>query len=299
MSVCVQTYCHGPYIADCLDGILAQKTDFQIEVIVGEDDSTDDTRQICQDYAARNPEIRLFLRDRKDVIHINGSPTGRYNYVENLKAARGKYVAFCEGDDYWTDPLKLQKQVDFLEENKEYVISCHDVNEVDESGDFVSYQRKPFRKATGDFVDLLNHHFIPTASMVFRNHLVSLPGWFKQAISADVPFCLLLASKGDIAYGTEKMATYRHHGGGASKNLTRKQHWLRHRIFIYESVNQELSFKYNKQIRSRIRRLGFRQIGSNLKRLVKFRNPQFLKLLWQDFVIWIGYLIKPGIRRNS
>ena len=58
VSVCVQTYCHGPYIADCLDGILAQKTDFQIEVIVGEDDSTDDTRQICQDYAARNPEIR-------------------------------------------------------------------------------------------------------------------------------------------------------------------------------------------------------------------------------------------------
>src|SRR5690606_37807476 len=123
VSVCVQTYNQEHYIKQCLEGILMQQTTFPFEIILGEDESNDGTREICKQYAAQYPDkIKLFLRSRKDVIYINGNPTGRFNFIENLKACSGKYIALCEGDDYWTDPLKLQKQVDFLESNKEYVI---------------------------------------------------------------------------------------------------------------------------------------------------------------------------------
>ncbi len=121
VSVCVQTYQHKGYIKQCLDGILMQQTNFPYEIILGEDESTDGTREICIEYAEKYPDkIKLFLRCRKDVIYINGNATGRFNFMENLKACKGKYTALCEGDDYWTDPLKLQKQVDFLEANPEY-----------------------------------------------------------------------------------------------------------------------------------------------------------------------------------
>ena len=124
VSVCVQTYNHEKYIKQCLDSILAQVTSFDFEIILGEDDSNDNTRNICIDYAKNSPEkIKLFLRHRKDVIYINNVPTGRYNFISNLNESRGKYIALCEGDDYWTDKNKLQKQVDFLKSKDITVIN--------------------------------------------------------------------------------------------------------------------------------------------------------------------------------
>lgn len=134
VSIVVTTYNHQKYITDCLDGILMQQTTFPFEIILGEDESTDGTREICIEYANRHPDkIKLFLRSRKDVIYVNGNPTGRYNFIQNLKSSSGKYIAICEGDDYWTDPLKLQKQVNFLEGNKEYSI-CWTNYKIDEMG---------------------------------------------------------------------------------------------------------------------------------------------------------------------
>src|SRR5690554_989135 len=120
VSICVQTYQHVNFIEACLEGILNQKTNFQFEILLGEDSSTDGTREICIEYANKYPErIRLFLHHRENNIYIGGKPSGRFNFMFNLLSARGKYIALCEGDDYWTDPLKLQKQVEFLEANLE------------------------------------------------------------------------------------------------------------------------------------------------------------------------------------
>lgn len=122
VSVCVQTYQHEAYIRECLDSLLNQKTSFHFEIILGEDDSEDGTREICQEYAAKHPDrIRLFLRDKKDKIFINGKKTGRFNFLENLKSCRGKYIAMCDGDDYWIDNYKLEKQISFIE--KEAMVS--------------------------------------------------------------------------------------------------------------------------------------------------------------------------------
>ena len=115
VSVQVSTYQHADFIRDCLDGILMQETDFPVEILIGEDESSDGTREICKAYADRHPDkIRLFLHRRENNIAIHGRPTGRFQSTYTRFKCRGTYIALCEGDDYWTDPLKLQKQVDFL-----------------------------------------------------------------------------------------------------------------------------------------------------------------------------------------
>src|SRR5690606_19880157 len=129
VTVCVQTFQHVSYIQECLEGILKQQTSFPFEILLGEDASTDGTREICLEYAQKHPDkIRLFLHHRENNIKIGGNPSGRFNFLYNLYAAKGKYIALCEGDDYWTDPMKLQKQVDFLQKNDDYGLVFSDVN---------------------------------------------------------------------------------------------------------------------------------------------------------------------------
>lgn len=115
VSVCVPTFQHVKYIEHCLDSILSQVTDFSFEILIGEDDSTDGTREICIRYADKFPEkIRLFLRSDADKMIRNGKKIGRLNHLGLYKSARGKFVCICDGDDYWTDSNKLQLQVDLL-----------------------------------------------------------------------------------------------------------------------------------------------------------------------------------------
>ncbi len=151
VSVCVQTYQHVNYIKDCLDGILMQKTSFRFEILLGDDESTDGTREICREYAEKYPEkIRFFLHSRENNIQVNGNPTGRFNFLYNLYSSNGKYIAICEGDDYWTDPLKLQKQVDFLEKFPGYSL-C-----------FTRFRIK--FEETNTFQDDRNGHYFSSAS---------------------------------------------------------------------------------------------------------------------------------------
>ena len=115
--VCI-TYNHEPYLRKALDGFLMQQTTFPIEIILAEDGSTDATRVICEEYVSRYPErIRYIVRDHN--VGYN------QNEFEAMQAARGKYIAFCEGDDYWTIPDKLQRQVDWLETHPDYSVCWH------------------------------------------------------------------------------------------------------------------------------------------------------------------------------
>jgi len=110
VSICITTYNHEEYISQALDSVLAQATDFEFEILLGEDDSSDNTRTIVKKYQKMFPEkIRLYLNDRKNVIYINGMATGRWNFINNINHARGDYIALLEGDDYWVDNLKLKK----------------------------------------------------------------------------------------------------------------------------------------------------------------------------------------------
>jgi len=127
VSILVVTYNHAKYISQCIDSIIAQKTNFAFEIILGEDGSTDGTQEICKRYAAAYPDvIRLAIRDQSKKVYLYGRATGKYNLLCCLQEARGEYLAFCDGDDYWTDATKLQKQVDFLDEYQRYSFCATD-----------------------------------------------------------------------------------------------------------------------------------------------------------------------------
>ncbi len=116
VSVCLITYNHAPYIRECLDSILMQETRFPYEICLGEDESTDGTREICIEYAEKHPDrITLILRSQSTPGREAYQSQGVYNFIETSKACRGKYIAICDGDDAWLDPLKLQKQYEVME----------------------------------------------------------------------------------------------------------------------------------------------------------------------------------------
>jgi glycosyltransferase involved in cell wall biosynthesis len=118
VSVCMIAYNHQTYIAQALDSILAQKTNFPFEIVIGDDNSTDDTGKICQEYAIRYPgKIRYHLREK----NLGMMP----NFITTLYECQGTYIALCEGDDYWIDETKLQTQADFLDAHPDHSLCCH------------------------------------------------------------------------------------------------------------------------------------------------------------------------------
>ena len=239
VSVCVQTYKHVNYIKQCLDGILFQKTNFEFEILLGEDDSIDGTRELCEDYAKCYPDkIRLFLHHRENNIKIGGQPTGRFNFLYNLHSSQGKYIALCEGDDYWTDPLKLQKQVDFLEGNTNYAGVATNSKIIFES----SGQSRLFKKIKSDIDlninDFLKQRYFHTASFVLKKEFLKTIV-FPKVLSGDRFLFLFIASKGTIRYLNDTTCVYRKNEGGISNKVT-SSHMIADLNFINAS-NQFLN----------------------------------------------------------
>jgi glycosyltransferase involved in cell wall biosynthesis len=257
VSVCVQTYQHAPYIKDALDGILMQKTDFSFEILIGEDGSTDGNREICIDYAKRYPDkIRLFLNTRDKVIYVKGRPTGRWNLMNNLKNARGKYIALLPGDDYWTDPLKLQKQFDVLEQN-DHVVACHHwYTTLYEDGiPAQGASRQGYCAKTITTVQdiFANRVRIKARTIMFRNVIDEnfFPDWFLKVKYGDVPLSFLLGKYGDFYFIDEPMAVYRITGKGLSMTGNEKmvipseiiEHY-RNWIEIWRYANKYYNYRY-------------------------------------------------------
>lgn len=216
VSVCVQTYQHQDFIHQCLDGILMQETTFDIEILLGEDNSADGTRDICMEYAEKHPDkIRLFLHHRENNISVSDRPTGRFNFLYNLFSAHGKYIAICEGDDYWTDPLKLQKQVDFLESHPDYVICGHDAFIFDEKGTVQESKLPPSQKRDFSSEEIQRNVLILTLTACFRNKVTDVPYHFMKIVNADSFLFSYLGQFGHYKYMPEiEPAAYRVHKGG-------------------------------------------------------------------------------------
>ena len=219
VSVHLITYQHVNYISQCLENILRQKTSFPFEIIIGEDESNDGTRDICVAYADKYPgRIKLFLRTRGQTVIPR--PDGGYIYLNGkltLRACRGKYIALCEGDDYWTDPLKLQKQVDFLEQHPDVAACAHNHDILTMHPDGSSFMEKPLRRivsrsySTAEII--ANGMFIKTASLVFRRTLIDEIfediEYHLNFRVGDYPLLFLLSTKGPIHVLKESMSVYR------------------------------------------------------------------------------------------
>jgi len=219
LSVCVITYNHAAFIRQALDSVLMQQTNFEFEILIGEDDSNDGTRAIVEEYAARHPErIHAFYRNRKENLIINGRATGRRNFVQTLAEARGQYIALLEGDDYWIDPTKLQKQVDCLDANPDCAICFHDVTVLNQvTGEEVETTQEGRPERYG-LIDLLTSPCLMyMAAVVFRRREgLELPDWFFKSPTGDLPlYCLYLGDEGaQIAFIPKVMGCYRIHPGG-------------------------------------------------------------------------------------
>ena len=129
VSICCLTYNHAPFIRNCLDGFMAQQTDFPIEILVHDDASTDGTDVIVREYAEKYPEIIFPLFEEEN--QYSRGYAGKMDIEFNYSRARGKYIAYCEGDDYWTDPFKLQRQVDYMELHPDYSVCFHRCKRLD------------------------------------------------------------------------------------------------------------------------------------------------------------------------
>ena len=216
LSVSLITYNQQGFITQAIESVLMQQTDFNFEIVLGDDCSTDGTREICIEYAKKYPElIQLRLPDR-NLGFIR-------NMRENLMACKGEYIAILEGDDYWIDTKKLQKQVDFLEKHLECGLVCTDFEVINtETGEKGSsaefYKTKALKENFAyNFIDLLEHNFVGSPTAVFRNSGIDykeiLPNHYQ---TGDYPIWLHLALKCKFYYLSEISAVYRYIQGSLS-----------------------------------------------------------------------------------
>ena len=249
VSVFVITYNHEQYIAQTLDSILAQQVNFDYEIVIGEDFSKDNTRAVCEKYAAQYPDrIKLLPSDK------NYGPQG--NTIRTLYACTGKYIAMCEGDDYWMDTRKLQKQIDFLEANPDFTICFTGIEIKDELG-FSWPDERYYPKlekdvfTIEDFI-LSEMSIIPTATIVFRNVLPNpLPDFYVNTLVGDMGVQLFASDKGKAKYFAEKMAVYRNHSGGITKseeNINRGNSEL---MKLFAEFNKYFDYRYDAIFRKR------------------------------------------------
>lgn len=249
VSICCITYNHSKYIQKCLDGFVEQKTDFIFEILIHDDGSNDGTREIIEEFQERYPNIikPIFQSENQWSKGVRG-----INYRYNFPRANGKYIALCEGDDYWTDPFKLQKQVDFLEANPGYSLCFHKSSVImDDIQQFVL----PSINENKSFIinDIITEsNFIRTESMVFRKSVIdNMEILFVYA--GDLFLSLLCASKGKVYFISETMSVYRMHdkgfySGSSSENVLKRG--IEDRI----KLNKYFEYKYNIEFRRAIKK---------------------------------------------
>jgi len=217
VSVCLLTYNHERYVAQAIESVLAQQgVDF--ELVISEDHSTDGTRAIVDDYAARHP-------DRIRILTAPANVGMTRAFTRGLEAARGTYVALLDGDDYWTSPHKLRVQMEYLDAHPKCAICFHNVTVAYEDGSVAPhpfhtdepgrYFSRGIPKPVSTLADVAPGNFMQTCSVMFRRGLFGeLPEWFTDLVVADWPLHVLNAEHGDIGYIDADMAVYRVHAGG-------------------------------------------------------------------------------------
>lgn len=217
-SVCIVTYNHGPFIEEAIQSVVQQKTHFTFEICIGEDDSNDDTRAICERLATAHPDqIKLFKRDRKDVIYKDGSPTGIFNFIETLKACKGDLIFILEGDDVWTSPEKLQQQVQFMHDHPDVAACFHPASMIDDQGNIVKDVIEHFDRGQAlELSEVLRMgSFAPSASLCVRRSVFDpLPEWYASNPS-DWKIEVMALLQGKLVCCTdEPLSAYRLHQGG-------------------------------------------------------------------------------------
>ena len=227
VSIVIITYSHEKYIEEAINGVLIQNCNFDIELIIANDCSRDSTDKIIKNIIKTNEKAAQIIKYFNHEKNIGMMP----NFIYAMEQCKGKYIALCEGDDYWTNPLKLQKQVDFLEANKDFVMCFHQVNSLFKNNK-ISINTDTFsenNEATFTIENLAQRNFISTPSVVFRNNIVKFPDWYLISPVGDYVLWMLLSDYGKIKYLPNNMAVYRVGVGTWSRQntITINEKWIK------------------------------------------------------------------------
>ena len=245
VSVHMVTFNHEPFIEQALEGILMQETTFPIELVVGEDCSTDRTREIVLEYRRKHPDVvRVALWDK--------NVGGRRNSLELYRLIRGEYVAYNEGDDYWTDPHKLQKQVEILDAHPTFPACCHRVGYVNcETGKAGTLTTSPSHE-TVSIADIILALPVHASGFMFRRKLLlPLPQAYFDAPFGDVFVFCVLADRGDFGYIDEEMSIYRRHSGGIWSGTSAITNY-RTSVAAWRMIDAYFGYRYHQLIRFRL-----------------------------------------------
>ena len=253
VSVVILTFNQATFIGKTIESALNQTTNFDYEILVGDDFSTDGARDIILDYQNRYPgKVKAVLHSK------NLGQNGLFNTIETLKLADGQYIAPLDGDDYWTDASKLQKQVDFMDSHPDYSACFHNALVTYEDGSPSVEVNPPNQKTKIEMEDLIGEDeiwFMATSAVMFKNHLMYYPEWFLKSTSGDIPRYVILAKHGPIGYVPGVMSVYRKNKGGVSfKDHYRDVRFLRNRIMMYKGINEETNHQFDKSLRKNIAR---------------------------------------------
>ena len=246
VSIVCESYNHGPFLRQCLQGFVSQKTDFPFEILIHDDASTDNSADIIREFEAAYPA--LF----KPIYQVENQYSKGVHIWARIQfpRAKGKYIALCEGDDYWTDPLKLQKQVDYMESHPEISLTFGNAVVHFENGNHPDHPylyHKEMQVYSGEEY-LTWHRLMPTATMLFRKTVVESPIYQStttnpRIVVGDLPLVLACAEFGDFFAFPDFFAVYRRHGDSFSSGIDSTRRLKIGRM--WEEVPRLFGSKYN------------------------------------------------------
>lgn len=249
VSILCVTYNHENYIADAIEGFLSQKTNFKYEILIHDDASTDKTVQIIREYELKYPDLIKPIY-QKENQYSKGVDVNKYN----IDRAVGKYYALCEGDDYWTDPYKLQKQIDILEKHADYSLCVHAAIKINAATGEEIIKIKPSNEnrifATEDVI-YGGGNFFATNSMVFRmDKKTVLPDFYNNCPVWDYPLTIFLSLVGKVYYIDEIMSVYRYAvpGSWTMREFSNIQNKIKHYndiSIMLDELNIYTNYKYD------------------------------------------------------
>jgi glycosyltransferase involved in cell wall biosynthesis len=266
VSVCIITYNQDQYINECIESALMQIID-SFEIVIGDDCSTDNTSAICQYYQNMYPD-RIKYHRRQENIGI------MRNWLQTINECMGEYIAICEGDDYWTDPYKLQRQVEFLEANTEYYLIGGKAQVLKENK-FTNIIGGSQNKNRYKLSDLVSYNDFITCTVMFKNLKFDYTKLSKLTFVDWGIYCLILKDGGKAYLMDDVLAVYRNHNEGITKKMGDKK-------INWEMLNQ-YSF-YRKHFKLQFDELGIKQINDALNKELsreideKNRSKAFLLL---------------------
>ena len=293
VSVSCMVYNHAKYLRKCLDGFVMQKTNFKFEVLVHDDASTDGSQDIIREYEEKYPDIikPIYQKENQYSKHIGITKTFQ------IPRMKGKYVAICEGDDYWIDENKLQQQYDIMEANPNVSVCVHKVFNVNESGEvlntfFPSFDIEKNLITSSEYLNLIKEHdlmIFQTTALFFRKDLYVRR--FKEQITflqisdvGDYPMMLFAVQNGDVYYFDKVMSCYRVSSNGSwtervLHNTEKRKHHIKNIIEVIKSYNEYTDNKFEDILNEIIKEKEFLYclVNEEYKKCLSKENRKYLK----------------------